>query len=203
MGAGILPTTIHNNKLYFLFGKENKFEQSAPGFSDFGGGTDDNESFFETAVREAGEELTGFLGDDKDVIQLLKKNGTYNIDYKPKDGHKPYRMHIFPYEYNPWLTHYYNNNQQFLQKNLPPDVIKTTKIFEKEEIRWISVDDLKKMRSQFRCYFQDIVDMILNEKEDIRKFIEKSRNSRNSGNSRNRKSINRRSRSKTLRKTKS
>ena len=111
MGAGILPTTIHNNKLYFLFGKENKFEQSAPGFSDFGGGTDNKETFFQTAVREAGEELTGFLGDDKDVIRLLKKYGTYNIDYKANDGHKPYRMHIFPYDFDPLLPFYYNNNQ--------------------------------------------------------------------------------------------
>ena len=45
MGAGILPTTIHDNKLFFLFGKENRFEDSAPGFSDFGGGTDDNETY--------------------------------------------------------------------------------------------------------------------------------------------------------------
>jgi hypothetical protein len=36
MGAGILPTTIHNNKLYFLFGKENQYEDSAHVFSDFG-----------------------------------------------------------------------------------------------------------------------------------------------------------------------
>ena len=72
MGAGILPTTIHNNKLYFLFGRENKYEDSAPGFSDFGGGTDNSETFLETAVREAGEELTGFLGNDNDVRKLLK-----------------------------------------------------------------------------------------------------------------------------------
>ena len=39
MGAGILPTTIHKGKLYFLFGKEGKHEDSAPGFSDFGGGS--------------------------------------------------------------------------------------------------------------------------------------------------------------------
>ena len=38
MGAGILPTTIHNNKLYFLFGKENPLEDSSKGWSDFGGG---------------------------------------------------------------------------------------------------------------------------------------------------------------------
>ena len=172
MGAGILPTTIHNGKLYFLFGKEGKFEDSAPGFSDFGGGTDNSESYFETAVREAGEELTGFLGNDADIRKMLKKNGTYNIDYTSNIGHKTYRMHIFPFEYNPWLTHYYNNNQRFLQKNLPDEVFKTTKIFEKAEIRWICVDDITKMRPQFRSYFQNIVDMIVDEKNAIQKFIE-------------------------------
>ena len=173
MGAGILPTTIHNNKLYFLFGKENQYEKSAPGFSDFGGGTDNSETFLETAVREAGEELTGFLGNDNDIRKLLRKYGTYNIDHKT-DGHKTYRMHIFPFNYDEHLPFYYNNNQRFLQKRLDPNVIKSTKIFEKAEISWICIDDLKKMRSQFRHYFQNIVDMILNQKDSIRKFIEKS-----------------------------
>ena len=172
MGAGILPTTIHNGKLYFLFGKEGKYEDSAPGFSDFGGGSDNSETFLETAVREAGEEFTGFLGNDADTRKMLRKCGTYNIDHKT-DGHKTYRMHIFPFEYNQWLTHYYNNNQRFLQKSLPPKVFKTTKIFEKAEIKWVCVDDLKQMRPQFRSYFQNIVDMMLNQKESIKKFIEK------------------------------
>ena len=171
MGAGILPTTIHNGKLYFLFGKEGKHEDSAPGFSDFGGGTDNNETFLETAVREAGEEFTGFLGSDSDVRKMLDKCGTYNIDYNSGGSHKIYRMHIFPFEYNEWLPHYYNNNQRFLQKNLPIEIFKTTKIFEKAEIRWICVDELKSMRPQFRSYFQNIVDMMLDQKEDIRKFI--------------------------------
>jgi len=170
MGAGILPTTIHNNKLFFLFGKENRFEDSAPGFSDFGGGTDDNETYTETAVREAGEELTGFLGSDKEVKQMLKKHGTYNIDYKT-GGHHNYRMHIFPFAYDESLVHYYNNNARFLQKRLDPEVIKKTKIFEKAEIRWFCVDDIMKMRPQFRSYFQNIVDMIFEEKDAIKKFI--------------------------------
>jgi 8-oxo-dGTP pyrophosphatase MutT (NUDIX family) len=171
MGAGILPTTIHNGKLYFLFGKEGKYEDSAPGFSDFGGGTDNNETFLDTAVREACEEFTGFLGDDKTILTMLKKYGTYDIDFKT-GGHKIYRMHIFPFEYNEWLPYYYNNNQRFLQKRLPPKIFKTTKIFEKAEIKWVPVDDLKKMRPQFRSYFQNIVDMILNQKDRIQQFIE-------------------------------
>jgi 8-oxo-dGTP pyrophosphatase MutT (NUDIX family) len=173
MGAGILPTTIHNNKLYFLFGKENQYEDSAPGFSDFGGGTDDKETFYETALREACEELTGFLGNKNDIKKLLKP-GTYNIDYQVQNNtHKKYRMHIFYYPYNEYLPFYYNNNQKFLQTHLSPEVIKSTKIFEKAEIRWICVDDLKKMRPQFRSYFQNIVDTILLEKNHIRNFIDK------------------------------
>ncbi len=172
MGAGILPTTIHNGQLYFLFGKEGKYEDSAPGFSDFGGGTDNSESFLETAVREAGEEFTGFLGNDTDVRKMLRKYGTYNIDYKT-DGHKMYRMHIFPFEYNEWLPYYYNNNQRFLQKRLDQKVFKTSKIFEKAEIRWVPVSKLKKMRPQFRSYFQNIVDMILAQQESIKSFVQK------------------------------
>jgi len=172
MGGGILPTTIHKGKLYFLFGKEGKYEDSAPGFSDFGGTTDNNESFLKTAIREAGEEFTGFLGNDNDIRKMLRKCGTYNIDYIT-DKHKTYRMHIFPFEYNELLPFYYNNNQRFIQKRLDPKIIKSTKIFEKEEIKWVCIDDLKKMRPQFRSYFQNIVDMILNQKESIRQFISK------------------------------
>jgi len=172
MGAGILPTTIHNGKLYFLFGKEGKYEDSADGFSDFGGGTDNCESFLETAIREAGEEFTGFLGNDTDIRKMLRRYGTYNIDSKT-DGYETYRMHIFPFEYNHLLPHYYNNNQRFLQKRLSPKIFKTTKIFEKAEIRWVPITDLKRMRPQFRCYFKNIVDMMLAQQDSIKSFIEK------------------------------
>ena len=172
MGAGILPTTIYKNKLYFLFGKENQYEDSAEGFSDFGGGTDNSESFLQTAIREGGEELTGFLGSDNDVKQLLQKHGTYNIDYKDLNSKfSVYRMHIFPMKYDPLLPLYYNNNQRFLQKRLDPKIIKSSKIFEKEEIRWVCVDDIMKMKPKFRSYFQNIVEMIHKQKRQIKIFI--------------------------------
>ena len=78
MGAGILPTCIHNGNLYFLFGKENKYNDT-PGWSDFGGGTDKNESYLDTAIREGTEELTGFLGLKKELADKLKK-GNYILD---------------------------------------------------------------------------------------------------------------------------
>jgi 8-oxo-dGTP pyrophosphatase MutT (NUDIX family) len=169
MGGSILPTTIHNNKIYFLFGKERDIDEN-PGWSDFGGGTEKGESFMSTAIREGSEELTGFLGTEKDVRRLLTKYGTYNIDFK-SDGHGTYRSHIFPMEYDDMLVYYYNNNQRFLQKRLDPNIIRDTKIFEKTEIRWFTFSDMVKLKSQFRSFYQNIVSLILNDRVEIEKFV--------------------------------
>jgi 8-oxo-dGTP pyrophosphatase MutT (NUDIX family) len=171
MGASILPVTFYNGRIFFLFGKERDIDEN-PGWSDFGGGTEKGETFLETAIREGGEELKGFLGSDEEIRNMLKKYGTFNIDYK-SNGYSTYRCHIFPMEYDEKLPYYYNNNQRFLQKRLYPDVIKKTKIFEKEEIRWLSIDEMKSMKSQFRFFFPPIIDRISNEKVAIKKFISK------------------------------
>ena len=174
MGASILPVTIYKGKLYFLFGKERPNDEN-PGWSDFGGGTDNNESYMQTAIREGGEELTGFLGSDADVKHLLTKYGTFDVDFK-STGFSVYRVHIFPMEYDPMLPHYYNNNQQFLQKRLDPKIIRDTKIFEKQQIKWFSLDDIIKMKQkkQFRSFYQNVIELILAKKTEINTFIRKS-----------------------------
>ena len=177
MGAGLLPTAIHNNKLYFLFGKENKYEDTSPGWADFGGGTDNNETLLETSIREGTEELTGFIGSSNDIKQMIKKSGTYNIDYvNPNKKFGIYRTHILPYKYEPLLPYYYNNNQRFLQKKLDPKVIKSYRIFEKEEIMWVCIDDLLKMKPKFRNFYQNIIMMLQEQKTDIFNFIKKRNN---------------------------
>ena len=171
MGASILPVTIYKGKLYFLFGKERPIDEN-PGWGDFGGGTDNKESFLDTAIREGGEELTGFLGSDADIKQLLTKYGTFPIDYKAT-GYGIYRVHIFPMEYDEFLPHYYNNNQRFLQKRLSPKIIKDVKIFEKTEIKWFCIDDIVKMKREFRSFYQNIIELILNRRDEIDAFIRK------------------------------
>ena len=172
MGGSILPATIHNNKVYLLFGKERDIDEN-PGWSDFGGGTEKGETFIETACREGSEELTGFLGDTKDIKKLLRQYGTHNIDYNSQ-GHTTYRCHIFPMEYDNFLPHYYNNNQHFLQKRLDPKLIRDTKIFEKTQIQWFSMDEIKQKKKQFRSFYQNIVDLILKDRLQIEEFIRKS-----------------------------
>lgn len=178
MGAGILPTAIHNGKIYFLFGKENKYADT-PGWSDIGGGTDNNETFLETATREGAEELTGFLGMEKDIKRLLTAHGTYKIDFG--EPSRRYRVHIFPMKYDPMLPVYYNNNHRFLERKLSKHLIEHSKIFEKEEIRWIGAHELPKMRGQFRHYFRDVVDDIIAQKGDISRFIKKTTRKKRTG----------------------
>lgn len=172
MGAGILPVALHNNELYFLFGKENRFETSAPGFADFGGGTDSGETYLETATREGAEELTGFLGDQQDLKRVLTKSGTFILDYKTENTEKLYRTFIFPLEYDEKLVYYYNNNQRFIQKHLDAKVIQNTRIFEKEEIRWFTVKEMKKKIQVFRPFYQNIIKNLLVKQEEIRQFME-------------------------------
>ena len=174
MGASILPITICNGKILFLFGKERNIDKN-PGWSDFGGGTDNNESFIETASREGAEEITGFLG-EKDDIKKLLKNGTFNLDYTDSSGkYGTYRCHICPIKYDKYLTMYYNNNQRFLQKHLSKKIIRDMKIFEKTEIKWFSFEDIQRNKSNFRNFYQNIVDLILKNKKNIKKFLNKGR----------------------------
>lgn len=172
MGGSILPVTIHNGKVYLLFGKEREQDEN-PGWSDFGGGTDKGETFIQTAVREGGEELTGFLGSDDELKKMLNKYGTFNIDYK-SEGYSTYRCHIFPMKYDPMLPHYYNNNQRFLQKRLDKKIIRDTKIFEKTQIKWFSFDDIKKHHNEFRSFYKNIVHLILGHRSAIEEFVKAS-----------------------------
>ena len=167
VAGSILPVTIHNNKLYFLFGKENPMEDSAKGWSDFGGGVEANETPYSTAMREGGEELTGFLGDGKEIKKLIHKNGgIYKIQ------HNDYHVHIFFLEYDENLPKYYNHNHRFLWERMDKNVLSKTKLFEKIEINWFSIEDMKTRKGEFRKFYQEIVDKFIEDSENIYRFIE-------------------------------
>jgi ADP-ribose pyrophosphatase YjhB (NUDIX family) len=171
VAGSILPVTINNGKLYFLFGKENPYEDSAKGWSDFGGGCDNGESPYDTAMREGGEELTGFLGDEKDIRKLIKQQGgVYHME------HNDYHVHVFYLPYDENLPKYYNQNHKFLWERMNTKLLSKTKLFEKIEIGWFSEADLKRRRSQFRGFYREIVDKFIDDIENIRKFIINKKN---------------------------
>jgi len=167
VAGSILPIAIRKGKLFFLFGKENSMEDSSKGFSDFGGGCENGESPFNTAMREGGEELTGFLGDGNDIRKLIKQNGgTYKIT------HNDYHVHMFRIEYDENLPKYYNANHKFLWERMNKNVLNDSKLFEKIEIHWFTIEDMKKRKSEFRKFYQEIVDLFLSDASNIKTFIQ-------------------------------
>jgi len=178
VAASILPVAIFKGKLYFLFGKENKMEDSAKGFSDFGGKVENGESIMETALREGAEELCGFLGDPKQLKQKIKKNGgMYKIT------HNEYHVHIFFIDFDENLPKYFTNNHRFLWNRMDKHFLNDSKFFEKQEIKWFSVNELRTLKHEFRPFYAEIVDVFLKNIKKIAEFINKMKSSRSRSHS--------------------
>jgi 8-oxo-dGTP pyrophosphatase MutT (NUDIX family) len=166
VASSILPVALYKGKLYFLFGKENEMEDSAPGFSDFGGSVENDESIMETALREGSEELCGFLG-EPDNIRAMLKGGVFPL------LHETYHIHIFSMAFDHNLPCYFTNHHRFLWQRMDKQILNKSKFFEKQEIRWFSIEDMRKNKNQFRGFYQNIVDLILSKTKEITGFVKK------------------------------
>ena len=169
VAGSILPVALNkNDELCFLFGKENPMEDSAKGYSDFGGRLEKNETPYEGALREGSEELTGFLGDKKQLRKLIKKNGGFypiTID--------SYHIHIFNLDYDEHLPVYYNNNHEFLWNKMDKQLLNNSKLFEKIKIEWFSISDMMSRKNEFRNFYQSYLIVIIEHEEKIIDFIRK------------------------------
>jgi hypothetical protein len=175
-GAGLLPVCIINNKLMFLFGLESIVEDTAKGWSDFCGGMDPGENensekaIYKAALREGSEETSGFLGGPKELDQLIKKNGGH-IKYTHDNDGSNYHIHLFRLDYDEKLLKYYNANHKYLYEKLNHKMLQKTKVFEKIELKWFSIDMMKKQRNSFRNFYRNIVDQLILKQTEIESFI--------------------------------
>ena len=171
VGVSILPIAKKNNKLYFLFGQEQNIEYGIRGYSDFGGGRED-ESIFDGAIREGCEEIKGFLGDEKQLRKrVLESGGTHLVNYNDK-----YYVHIFLMEYNENLPKYFTNNHNYIWNKMNKKVLSKTKIFEKRKLEWFKIKDMKKTKKEFRPFYVDILEKIIKDEKNIKKFANKMKN---------------------------
>lgn len=175
VAGSMLPIGYKNGKIMFLFGKENSLEDSSKGWSDFGGGCENNETPLETAFREGGEELTFFLGDGNDIKEYVSKNGgVFPI------VHDTYHFHLFYKPYDPKLPEYYNNNHRHLWKHMNKDILNKSKLFEKIEIQWFSINDIRRRIKEFRGFFQEKILYVLSKLPEIEDFFKPMKNSNGS-----------------------
>ena len=171
VAGSILPVALYKNELYFLFGKENALENSAKGYSDFGGRLEKNETPYQGALREGSEELTGFLGNKNELNKLIKRSG----------GVLPltigtYHVHIFMLDCDENLPLYYNNNHSFLWNKMDKNMLNKSKLFEKIEIHWFSIKEMKDRILEFRAFYREIVNVLLENKNNIKNFIKSKKN---------------------------
>ena len=182
VAASILPISIHNGKIYFLFGKENEMEDSSKGVSDFGGAVEKGESIIDTALREGSEELCGFLGEPKQIKQLIKSNGgVYKI------SHNDYHVHLFYMDYDEKLPHYFTNHHRFLWDRMNKKMLNNSKYFEKQEIKWFSTEEMRTSQEKFRHFYVEIVNKLLSHIKKITDFANKMKITKNSSRSLSRK----------------
>jgi hypothetical protein len=168
VAASILPIAEHNSVLYFLFGLENKNENSAKGWSDFGGGIEGEEPIYDAAVREGVEEMTGFLGTTSELKSLIQKGNLKRLT------HNNYHVHMFTIPYDKNLPIYYNNTHAFLWKNTCSDELSKPH-YEKIKMRWFSQHELKTKRHLFRPFYREIVDEIVKMIPELKRKERKTR----------------------------
>ena len=158
MGAGILPVTMYNGILLFLLGKERNNNL----WCDFGGSSENNEQPIQTAIREGGEELNGILGLDEQLYNIVTSYMILPIEFNR------YTSFLYNIDYDNKLINTFDNNNNFAEIYLN-DLIdkKHNGLFEKSEIRWFTLTDLKKHIKQIRPHYVPIVNTIIYNQDKI------------------------------------
>jgi len=169
MGAGILPVALHKGVLFLLMGQERKNGL----WCDFGGTPNKKEKPFETAIREGGEELNGFLGVNEELENIVNPNMVLSICFER------YTTYIFKTEYDEKMCYYFNNVNNFAEIHLKETIEGYHNgLFEKTQIKWMKIDDLKtpEDRNIFRPWYIPIVESIVKNEKFIIKEIKNIQN---------------------------
>jgi len=161
-GSSVLPVAIHHGKLMFLFGLENSLEKSAPGWADFGGSMEKGETPLDAAIREGHEESSGFFADLPTRLMV--------------DGHllfgdpEKYNIHVFLHEYDPQMCIHFNNMHQLMWQKMGPKILGPTCLFEKCQMEWFSVADIKTRITEFRPFYRKILQQFILNDSSLRKI---------------------------------
>lgn len=167
MGAGIMPICIRGGTtLCVLLGQE-RYDNK---WSDFGGGRNPGESIIKTALREGEEELNGILGTGRTLASLVRNNYVAEID-----NGDTYSSFIFMLRYDNRLPQYFNNNNLFIEKKLQTIVEgsyeKHMGLFEKQRIKWFTLEEIENDYSIFRPHFVPILKTVVTNKSNFYMYL--------------------------------
>jgi len=155
MGAGVLPYAMLHGKPMFLFGKEQS-SNDTPGWADFGGGAEGNETNRTIALREWYEETSGIHGTLAEYRRIFDRGFVRTFT----NTSKQYTVFLVRIPYDPSLTEHYNRMSDFFERSAL-DTRATKGLFEKARMEWFSVMDMQRRKGQFRSYYRELVGMVV------------------------------------------
>jgi hypothetical protein len=115
-------------------------------------------------VREGCEELNGFFGSANEFKQLIKTQLLMKLALET------YTTFLVQVPYDPNLPFYFNNHHRFIKTHLPHLVGKNG-LFEKRQIKWMTLAEIEQKRLQFRHYYRPMLDQLAAQAQDIAKAM--------------------------------
>ena len=158
MGGGILPIAKKDNCYYVLLSRESVDIdwKDAGKWSDFGGSKENNETEYETAIREGAEETCGLYGNKLNIKNMIDNYTEYIVHLNK------YSTYLVRVKYNPMLPYRFNKIYRNALKNTPKLVYEQNGLYEKDKIRWVNVNDLKSFSKHARFWFKPVMIEIYN-----------------------------------------
>lgn len=158
MGGGILPIAKKDDGFYVLLSRESVDInwKDAGKWSDFGGSKENNETEYETAIREGTEETCGLYGTTLDIKNLIDNFTEYIVRLTN------YSTYVVRVKYNSMLPYHFNKTYRNALKNRPKLVYEHNGLYEKDKIRWVNVNDLKSWSKHARFWFKPVLNEIYN-----------------------------------------
>lgn len=132
--AGILPFARHNNKTFFLLGRD-----AQDGFwSDFGGKHENRDrTELDTAQREFYEETCGCVLDLRSLKVRMSFPSNYLVLHSTTQSKHPYYMYLMQIPFEPNLRSCFKKTLTFLRFMRFPRAA-----LEKNDLMWVDVDDM-------------------------------------------------------------
>jgi 8-oxo-dGTP pyrophosphatase MutT (NUDIX family) len=156
MGGGILPVAIRKGVPYFLFSREtvDGTGRDRGLWSDFGGAKEPGESDYQAALREGHEESSGIIGSPETIKKLVRDRLIKKIKTKY------YTSYLVRIRYNRHLPSRFSRRYRAVRRDTP-ELIAKDGLYEKDKLRWVSINNLTKHRQMFRPWYRYIVDRII------------------------------------------
>lgn len=196
-GCGVLPIAIiggrgsqrgrqRGRKLMFLLSREQEFKgwKGSGKYADFGGAIEKGENVLDCAAREGYEESMGFMGSLEEMRKKVTPTDKDFVDAFTVPNENNHMMFVVKMYYNKYLPKMFRDVFEYITKcgtKIPEGKIVVAGcpegFIEKDELRWVSFDELKRMVERkddsLRTYFSRCLEIMFSKYPDENSMLAK------------------------------